>query len=123
MDATDSLILTVSVTSSTLLGGGIAAIMPRIVGDEPNAVVGIRTRATQSSDKAWQLAHQVSQPILRGTVWTAVVGLCIQLVTGVVTGFVSVASSFIAVAVALSTFSVLIYAGFKGDAAARSLNR
>lgn len=57
------------------------------------------------------------------TVWTAAVGLCIQLVTGVVTGFVSVASSFIAVAVALSTFSVLIYAGFKGDAAARSLNR
>ncbi|WP_010542153.1 SdpI family protein [Dietzia alimentaria] len=123
MDATESLILTVSVTSSTLLGGGIAAIMPRMVGDEPNAIVGIRTRATQSSDKAWQLAHQVSQPILRGTVCTAAVGLFIQLVTGVVTGFASVASSFAAVAVAVLTFSVLIYAGFKGDAAARSLNR
>lgn len=123
MGATDFLSLTVSVTSSTLLCAGIAALMPRIVGDEPNPVVGIRTRSTQSSAEAWQLAHRVAQPILRGTVWTAAAGLCVQLVIGVLMGFGSGVSSVTAVIVAVSAFSVLIYAGVKGNAAAKALNR
>jgi len=57
VDGTDLLALTVTMNLSTLLGAGVAALMPRIAGDEPNPVVGIRTRATQASDEAWQLAH------------------------------------------------------------------
>ncbi|WP_458682617.1 SdpI family protein [Prescottella equi] len=121
--ASDLLGLTISMTSTTLILTGAAVLMPHLVGDEPNPVVGIRTRATQSSPEAWQLAHQVAGPILRRTVWTAVVGLCIQLVFGVVVGFGSVVSSVAAVTVCAVVFVVMIYAGFKANAAAKAWER
>lgn len=113
--------LTISLTPSTLLIAFVAGLMPRLVGDEPNSVVGIRTKATMSSPEAWQLAHQVARPFLRRTVWTAVAGLCMQVVIGVVAGFGSVASAVTATAVFLAVCIVLIYAGLKGNTAAKSL--
>ncbi|WP_458683415.1 SdpI family protein [Prescottella equi] len=97
--------------------------MPRIIGDEPNPVVGIRTKATMSSPAAWQLAHQVARPLLHRTVWTAIAGLSIQVVIGVVAGFGSVASAVAAPAVLLAVLIALIYAAIKGNAAAKSLRR
>ncbi|NKR26058.1 hypothetical protein GS485_20695 [Rhodococcus hoagii] len=117
----DLLGLTASMTVTTLILAGAAGFMPRLVGDEPNPVVGIRTRATQSSPQAWRLAHLVAQPILRRTVWIAVVGLAIELVLGVVAGFGSAASAVTAVAVAVVVFLVLLYAGYRGNAAAKTL--
>ncbi|NKR39705.1 hypothetical protein GS490_06525 [Rhodococcus hoagii] len=117
----DLLGLTASMTATTLILTGVASLMPRLVGDEPNPVVGIRTRATQSSPEAWQLAHRVAQPILRRTVWIAVAGLGIQLVLGVVTGFGSAASAATAMAVAVVVFIVVLYAGYRGNAAAKAL--
>ncbi|KDQ02800.1 hypothetical protein EN35_08295 [Rhodococcus qingshengii] len=49
MESPDLLGLTVSLTSSTLILAFVAGLMPRLVGDEPNPVVGIRTKATISS--------------------------------------------------------------------------
>ncbi|MBM4569174.1 hypothetical protein GS489_01305 [Rhodococcus hoagii] len=123
MGASDLLGLTMSMTSTTFIVTGVAAAMPHMVGDEPNPVVGIRTRATQSSPEAWQLAHQVAQPLLRRAVWTAAAGLCIQIVIGVVAGFGSVESAVAAVAVCAASFVVVLYAGFKGDAAAKTVQR
>lgn len=119
--ASDLLGLTSSMTATTIIAIGVAGLMPRLVGDEPNPVVGIRTKATQSSPEAWQLAHRVAQPILRRTVWTALAGLGIQLVIGVATGFGSAASAAAAVAVCAATYVVVIYAGFKGNSAAKAL--
>ncbi|MCZ4278762.1 MAG: SdpI family protein [Rhodococcus sp. (in: high G+C Gram-positive bacteria)] len=121
MESSDLLGLTISLTPSTLLIAFVAGLMPRLVGDEPNSVVGIRTKATMSSPEAWQLAHQVARPFLRRTVWTAVAGLCMQVVIGVVAGFGSVASAVTATAVFLAVCIVLIYAGLKGNTAAKSL--
>ncbi|MDH6284695.1 SdpI family protein [Prescottella agglutinans] len=119
----DLLELTITMMSTTLTAAGVAGLMPHLIGDEPNPVVGIRTKATLSSDEAWQLAHRVAQPILRRIVWTAVAGLCIQIIIGVVTGFGSVVSSVAAVVACATAFIVLIYAGFKGNAAAKALER
>ena len=113
--------LTISLTSSTLVVAFVAGLMPRLVGDEPNPVVGIRTKATMSSPAAWQLAHQVARPLLHRTVWTAIAGLSIQVMIGVVAGFGSVASAVAAPAVLLAVFIALIYAAIKGNAAAKSL--
>jgi uncharacterized membrane protein len=121
VESSDLLGLTISLTPSTLLIAFVAGLMPRLVGDEPNSVVGIRTKATMSSPEAWQLAHQVARPFLRRTVWTAVAGLCMQVVIGVVAGFGSVASAVTATAVFLAVCIVLIYAGLKGNTAAKSL--
>ena len=79
MESPDLLGLTVSLTSSTLILAFVAGLMPRLVGDEPNPVVGIRTKATISSPEAWQLAHRIAWPLLRRTAWTAVVGLYMQV--------------------------------------------
>lgn len=123
MGSSDLLGLTISLTSSTLIVGVVAALVPRLVGDEPNPVVGIRTKATMSSPEAWQLAHRVARPLVRRTVWTAVAGLCLQIVIGVAIGFGSVVSAVAAPVVFLAVIIVLIYAGLKGNAAAKSLRR
>jgi len=120
VESSDLLGLTISLTLSMLLIAFVAGLMPRLVGDEPNSVVGIRTKATTSSPEAWQLAHQVARPFLLRTVWTAVAGLCMQVVIGVVAGFGSVASAVTATAVFLAVCIVLIYAGLKGNTAAKS---
>lgn len=119
--SSDLLGLTISLTSSTIVIAFVAGLMPRITGDEPNPVVGIRTKATMSSPAAWQLAHQVARPLLHRTVWTAIAGLSIQVMIGVVAGFGSVASAVAAPAVLLAVFIALIYAAIKGNAAAKSL--
>ncbi len=123
MESPDLLGLTVSLTSSTLILAFVAGLMPRLVGDEPNPVVGIRTKATIASPEAWQLAHQSAQPLLRRTMWTAVAGLCLQVAIGVVTGFGSVVSAVTSTVVFLAVLLVLLFAGVKGNAAAKSLQR
>jgi uncharacterized membrane protein len=115
--------LTASLSSSTLVLAFVAGILPRVVGDEPNPVVGIRTKATISSPEAWQLAHRIAWPLLRRTVWTAVVGLCMQVAIGVVTGFGSVVSAVASTVVFLAVLLVLLCAALKGNAAAKSLRR
>lgn len=123
MESPDLLGLTVSLTSSTLILAFVAGLMPRLVGDEPNPVVGICTKATISSPEAWQLAHRIAWPLLRRTVWTAVVGLCMQVAIGVVTGFGSVVSAVASTVVFLAVLLVLLCAALKGNAAAKSLRR
>lgn len=115
--------LTASLTASTLVVAFVAGLMPRLVGDEPNPVMGIRTKATMSNPEAWRLAHQIAWPLLRRAVWVAVAGVCLQVVIGVVTGFGSVVSAVASVAVFLAVLIVLLYAAVKGDAAAKSLRR
>ena len=90
---------------------------------KPNPVVGIRTKATISSPEAWQLAHRIAWPLLRRTAWTAVVGLYMQVVIGVVTGFGSVVSAVASTVVFLAVLLVLLCAALKGNAAAKSLRR
>ena len=114
MESPDLLGLTVSLTSSTLILAFVAGLMPRLVGDEPNPVVGIRTKATISSPEAWQLAHRIAWPLLRRTAWTAVVGLYMQVVIGVVTGFGSVVSAVASTVVFLAVLLVLLCAALKG---------
>ncbi|WP_458683467.1 SdpI family protein [Prescottella equi] len=115
--------LTASLTFSTLICAVVAGLMPRLVGDEPNPVVGIRTKATLSSPEAWQLAHQAALPFLRRTVRTILAGLCIQVVIGLGAGFDSLPSAMVAVVVCIAAFSILIFAGMKGNAAAKSMQR
>lgn len=121
MDTPDLLGLTVSMAATTLLVAAVAGLLPRIVGDEPNPVVGIRTKATMSSPAAWQVAHNAARPYLVRTVWSAVVGLVVQASIGVAAGFGSVASAAVAVAVFVAVFVVLIYAALKGNAAAKDI--
>lgn len=119
MGSSDLLGLTISLMSSTLVIALAAALMPRIVGDKPNSVVGIRTKATMSSPAAWKLSHRVARPLLRRTVWTAVAGLSIQVIIGIVAGFGSVATAVAAPAALLAVLIALIYAAIKGNAAAK----
>lgn len=123
VDTQELLGLTIPLSAMTLLVAVAAGLLPRLVGDEPNLVVGIRTNATMSSPEAWQVAHDVARPFLHRTVWTAVAGLCIQVVIGVVVGFGSVVSAIAATLVCAAAFIVLIYASLKGNAAAKDLGR
>lgn len=111
MESPDLLGLTASLASSTLILAFVAGLMPRLVGDEPNPVVGIRTKSTTSSPEAWRLAHQVARPLLRLTMWTAVAGMCVQVTIGVVTGFGSVVSAVASTVVFLAVLLVLLFAG------------
>ena len=120
MASSDLLGLTASMTSSTLVVAFAAGLMPRLVGDQPNPVMGIRTKATLSSPEAWRLAHQVARPLLRRTVWTAVAGLCAQLAIGIITGFGSVVSAVAAAVVFLAVLVALLYSAVKGNNAAKS---
>ncbi|CAM3120562.1 SdpI family protein [Prescottella defluvii] len=108
MDASELWGLTMTLTSTTLLLAAVAALIPGIVGDEPNPVVGIRTKATTSSPEAWQVAHRVARPFLRRTVGAAAVGLCIQISVGVLAGFGSVESTVAAAVVCVAAFVALM---------------
>jgi uncharacterized membrane protein len=108
-------------TASTLVVAFAAGLMPRLVGDQPNPLMGIRTKATLSSPEAWRLAHQVARPLLRRTVCTAVAGLCAQLAIGIITGFGSVVSAVAASVVFVAVLVVLLYSAVKGNNAAKSL--
>jgi uncharacterized membrane protein len=124
VDTSELLGLTIPLSAMTLLVAVAAGLLPRLVGDEPNLVVGIRTNATMSSPEAWQFAHEVARPFFCRTVWTAVVGLCIQVVIGVMAGFGSVVSAVAAAIVCAAAFTVLIAGALKGNAAAaKTLSR
>lgn len=121
MDTADLLDLTFTLTMTTILLGGTAGLLPRLVGEEPNLLVGIRTKATTSSPEAWRLAHRVARPLLRRTMWTAVVGLLVQVAAGAVAGFGSMVSVVAAALTCVATFVVLIAAAVRGHTAARDL--
>lgn len=111
--------LTVTMTVSTVVAAAVAWVMPIVAGEQANPVVGIRTKATLSSDKAWRLAHRVARPALRWTVWAAAIGLVMQLALGLVLRFDSIFSAALAVTVCVVAYSVLIYAGMIGNSAAK----
>ena len=121
MASSDLLGSTISLTTSTIVLAVVAGLLPRFVGDGPNSVVGIRTKATMSSIEAWHLAHRVARPYLRWTMWTAVAGLCIQVVIGVPADFGSLLSAIASFVVFLAVFLVLIFGALKGNSAAKSL--
>lgn len=48
----------------------------------PNALVGIRTRATRASAEAWYVGHRAARPALRLGGLVALVGMAVVLITG-----------------------------------------
>lgn len=121
MDSQELLGLTGSISFGTVLLAAAAILMQRIVGDTPNELVGIRTRATKSSPEAWQLAHRIAAPVLRNTLRMALAGFAIQLVLGLSLGFSSIASALFSIILFVVVTGMLVFAALLGDRAARRL--
>ncbi|MCJ0905594.1 SdpI family protein [Rhodococcus sp. ARC_M6] len=120
MNSQDLLGLTVSLSGGTALLVVAVVLVQRIVGDTPNELVGIRTRATMSSPAAWQLAHRTAAPALRRTSRMALAGLAIQLVIGLWWGFGAPASALFSIIVFVVVTGMLVHASLLGDRAAKN---
>ncbi len=121
MDSQELLGLTVSMSFGTASLAAAAILIQRVVGDTPNELVGIRTRATKSSPEAWQLAHRIAAPVLRSTFRIALIGLAIQLVVGLWLGFGAIASALFSIVLFVVVTGMLIRAALLGDRAANRL--
>ncbi|NMM90895.1 hypothetical protein B2J88_42380 [Rhodococcus sp. SRB_17] len=122
MSSTDLVGLVAGLSGGSVLLIALALAMPRVVGDEPNSLIGIRTAATTSTPEAWQVAHRAAVPYLRRTARVGGLGLCAQVVTALVWGPVSVGSAIAAAAVFAGVTIMLIDAARRGDRAARQLS-
>ena len=113
--------MTVTMTSTTVLGALAGALLVRIAGDEPNPLIGIRTKATMASPAAWRVAHNTARPTIAVMIWVAVAGLCAQLAVGVAAGFDSAPSSVASTVVCAVVYVILIGAAIRGHRAAKAV--
>jgi uncharacterized membrane protein len=84
----------------------------------PNGLLGIRTRATRSSDEAWYVGHRAAQPVLRLT------GLaCLASMAGLLVLGTTSAGDDVVVLAGLASYAVvvllLVVAAVRADRAAR----
>ncbi|OYD70516.1 SdpI family protein [Rhodococcus sp. OK302] len=119
MDSQELLGLTISLSGGTALLAVAVVLVQRIVGDTPNELVGIRTRATMSSPAAWQLAHRIAAPAFRRTMRMALAGLAIQLLMGLWWGFGTRASVLFSIILFVVVTGMLVHASLLGDRAAK----
>ncbi|NMM88941.1 hypothetical protein B2J88_32115 [Rhodococcus sp. SRB_17] len=119
MDSQEMFALTVSLSCGTALLAVAVVLVQRIVGDTPNELVGIRTRATMSSPAAWQLAHRTAEHALRRTQRIALAGLVLQFCIGLWLGFGALASAVFSIIVFVAATAMLVHAALLGDRAAK----
>lgn len=112
-------VLGLSIGTITLVA--VASLIAKFPGDEPNSVMGIRTKATMSSPEAWQQAHQAARPGLRRATWIALAGFAVQLGIAITIG-VGTAASATAAAVVFAAVTVAILAAtLTGNRVAREI--
>ena len=121
MDSQEMFALTISLSCGTALLVAAIVLVQRIVGDAPNELVGIRTRATMSSPAAWQLAHRIAAPAFRRTMRMALAGLAIQLLMGLWLGFGALASAVFSIILFVAVTAMLVHAALLGDRAAKRI--
>ena len=61
---------------------GLMAHMTRLGQLERNGVIGLRTKATKSSDRAWQVGHDAARPMLLLTSITAAATAVVLIAAG-----------------------------------------
>ncbi|MFC3232086.1 SdpI family protein [Streptomyces nitrosporeus] len=110
------------------LGAVIHYVKNQVAGGkiQRNSVVGIRTRATMSSDGAWQAGHASAVPVLKATFLTAYATGATSLVLGLAlsSGDAGNPVAFIVPAAGYAVvLALLIAASLKADAAARAVDR
>ena len=81
---------------------------------ERNALVGIRTRATMASDKAWHTGHRAAAPMLGAAAWASVVTGLLGTVTAVTGSWIA------AVAVSVGYGALLVMLGLATAHAGRA---
>lgn len=75
--------LLIGVVVLTMVCGSIASASAR--GALPrNGAIGIRTKATKSSDAAWDVGHRAAVPLMRWTTWFGVLMTVVTIVAVIV---------------------------------------
>lgn len=72
----------VSLVVGLLLMSGLGFFMDRAIRSgslERNTAIGIRTRATLSSDEAWEAGHREARPYLQATALVGIVGVVVSV--------------------------------------------
>ncbi|MGC0362839.1 putative membrane protein [Rhodococcus sp. 27YEA15] len=119
MEAGELTALSLCLSAGTVMLVAVGFFMPRFIGDQPSAVIGIRTAATMATPQAWQVAHRVAAPYLRRTGYVGTFGLALHLVVALVVGFGSISSVVTAVVAFTVVTAMLVDASLRGDRAAR----
>lgn len=112
-------VLGLSIGTITLVS--VATLIAKFPGDEPNTVMGIRTKATMSSPEAWQRAHRVARPGLRRAAWIALAGFAVQLGIAIAVGVGTAASATAAAVVFAAVTVAILAAALTGNRAAREI--
>jgi uncharacterized membrane protein len=112
--------LVLGLSIGTVMLVAVTSLIVRFPGDEPNSVMGIRTKATMSSPEAWQRSHQAARPGLRRATWVALAGIAVQVV-GITVGVGTAASAAVAVVVFAAVTALILAAALTGNKVAREI--
>ncbi|TSD49072.1 SdpI family protein [Rhodococcus sp. KBS0724] len=113
--------LVLGLSIGTVMLVAVTSLIVRFPGDEPNSVMGIRTKATMSSPEAWQRSHQAARPGLRRATWVALAGIAVQVVVGSTVGVGTAASAAVAVVVFAAVTALILAAALTGNKVAREI--
>lgn len=109
-----------------LLSGVIHAVRRAVAGGAvpPNSAIGIRTRATQTSESAWRAGHQAADPWLLAMAMCGYGAALLSLALALVLRLMSRDSPLpliVAVLGFVVVITALVIAAAKADAAARAI--
>lgn len=97
----------------------VTALATRGEDQEPNSLIGIKTRATKSSKEAWVAAHRIAYPYMLAGAAHSFIASVIIFTLLAVDAVPPTALNIISVALALGAATILTTGGVKADREAR----
>ncbi|MGB3770938.1 MAG: SdpI family protein [Rhodococcus sp. (in: high G+C Gram-positive bacteria)] len=108
--------VTMLVLSLTVFATALATKSPD---QEPNSIIGIKTRATKSSKVAWVAAHRVAYPYMVGGASHCLISAVLIFVLLALDALPSTGMVIVSTALAVGGVCILALSGIKADREAR----
>ncbi|MDV6261949.1 SdpI family protein [Rhodococcoides yunnanense] len=97
----------------------VTALATKGADQQPNSVIGIKTRATKSSREAWVAAHRVAYPYMMAGATHCLVSAVLITALLALDSMPDTAMSILSIALALGAGVILVTGGIKADREAK----